>query len=177
MRLAACLVVLALLSACGTTTPTPTATVEGTPNLAVTDEVSVISMTIEVPIAGTLVMGLSNVPAGGRPPVEFETIYFARSGGIAGQPLNIELRSDGTLIRDDETTAVSDETLTAMNDRLNRIDFYGLQGVFTGPVSSDAFSYDLTVASSIGSRTVSAQDGFTPPELIDLFNFISQLGD
>jgi hypothetical protein len=176
MRLAACVLLILLLAACGAA-PTPTATATSSaPDLSSTDEVSVISMTIEVPIPGTLVPGLSNMPRGGRPAIEFDTVYFSRSGGIAGQSLSVELRADGTLIRDEETTSVPEATLTEVNERLNRIDFYGLQGIFTGFASSDAYSYNLTVESGIGSRTISAQDGYTPPELLELFDFFSQLG-
>jgi hypothetical protein len=177
MRLAVCLVLILLFAACGTATPAPTATAtEDASDLSATSEVGVLSMTIEVPIPGTVMPGLSNMPTGGRPTIAFETVYFTRSGGIAGQTLNLQLEADGTLTRNDETISVPETTVAEVNDRLNRIDFYGLQGVFTGPVSPDAFSYDLTVESNVGSRTISAQDGFIPPELLDLFNFISQLG-
>lgn len=177
MRLAACVVLILLLAACGAATPTPTPTATSSaPDLSGTDEVSVISMTIEVPIPGTLVPGLSNMPRGGRPPIDFDAVYFSRSGGIAGQTLTVELHADGTLIRNEETSSVPEETLTEVNDRLNRIDFYGLQGIFTGFASPDTYSYNLTVESSIGSRTISAQDGYTPPELLELFDFFSGLG-
>jgi hypothetical protein len=71
---------------------------------------------------------------------------------------------------------VSEELLTQANDRLNQIDFYRLQGVFTGPALPDGYFYSLTVESAIGSRTLSAQDGYTPPELMELFAFFSDLG-
>jgi hypothetical protein len=177
MRLAASLLLILLFAACNPATPTPTATptAEATSD-AGTGQLGVISLTIEIPPPGTLVVNNSNVPEGGRPPIELDTVTFARSGGIAGQQLVIELHSDGTLIRDGETSNVSEAVVADANNRLNLIDFYGIQGIFTGPLAPDAFLYSLTVDSNIGSRTINAQDGLTPPELVDLFSFFSQLG-
>jgi hypothetical protein len=179
MRLAATLILILLFAACSPEIPTPTATptAEATATIAAdSDQLSVLSLTIAVPIPGTLILGNSNVPPGGRPALEFDTVYFTRTGGIAGQQLLIELRRDGTLIRDGESSTVPDATVADVDNRLNLIDFYGLQGIFTGPVAPDAFIYNLTVESNVGSRTISAQDGFTPPELIDLFSFFAALG-
>ena len=176
MRFIVGLTFILLLAACGAADPAPTVTPTEESASEATSEVSVISLTLEVPLAGTLVYSFSNMPSGGHPPIAFETVYFTRSGGTGGQTLNLELHADGTLTRDGEALTVPEETLAEVNNRLNRIDFYSLQGVFTGPLSPDIFSYDLTVESNVGSRTVSAQDGLTPPELLELFNFFMQLG-
>lgn len=177
MRLAASLLFILLFAACNPATPTPTATPPPEVTLeAGTNPLGVISLTIAVPPPGTLIVGSSNVPEGGRPPIEFSTVYFSRTGGIAGQQLLIELRRDGTVIRDGETSSVPETTVADVDNRLNLIDFYGIQGIFTGPLAPDAFLYSLTVDSNVGSRTISAQDGLTPPELVELFNFFSQLG-
>lgn len=174
MRLVVCLLFALLLAACGSATPTPTPTPTPPPAtlpVAATDELSVLSMTIEVPIPGTLTYDRSNIPA-----IDFDTVTFSRTGGIVGQTLTIEIHRDGRLVRNGETSSVSEEIVAAVNDRLNAIHFYGIRGVFTGPISPDAYSYYLTVDSPLGSRTISAQDGMTPPELIDLFSFFGQLG-
>jgi hypothetical protein len=177
MRLAASLLLIALFAACTPATPTPTIT----PPPEVTLEpgvnpAEVISLTIAVPPPGTLIVGSSNVPEGGRPAIVFNTITFSRTGGIAGQQLIIELRRDGTVIRDGETSNVPESVIADVDNRLNLIDFYGIQGIFTGPLPPDAFFYSLAVDSNIGSRTINAQDGLTPPELGELFSFFAALG-
>jgi hypothetical protein len=177
MRLAAILLLVLLFAACNPATPTPTITPPPEVTLeAGTNPAGVISLTIAVPIPGTLVVGSSNVPEGGRPPIEFTTVYFSRTGGIAGQQLLIELRRDGTLIRDGETSTVPESVIADVDNRLNLIDFYGIQGIFTGPLAPDAFLYSLTVDSNVGSRSINAQDGLTPPELGELFSFFAGLG-
>ena len=177
MRLAAILLFSLLFAACTPASPTPTATPPPETTFEPgTNPADVISLTIAVPPPGTLVVGSSNVPEGGRPPIEFTIVYFSRTGGIAGQQLLIELRRDGTVIRDGETSTVPETIIADINNRLNLIDFYGIQGIFTGPLAPDAFLYSLTVDSNVGSRTINAQDGLTPPELADLFNFFVGLG-
>lgn len=175
MRLIACLTLLVLLAACGTATPTPTATLPiptETPNAAPTNELSELALTIAVPIPGTLVYSQNNLP-----PIDFTVVTFTRTGGIAGETLNIEINQDGTLVRNETESSVSPDVVSEINDRLNTIHFYNLQGTFNGPVMADAFSYSLTVASDQGSRTISAQDGFIPPELLELFGFFAGLGE
>jgi hypothetical protein len=177
MRLAAILLFSLLFAACTPAAPTPTATPP--PQMTLEPGVNpaeVISLTIAVPPPGTLIVGSSNVPEGGRPTTEFSIVYFSRTGGIAGQELMIEVRRDGTLIRDGETSTLPETTIADIDNRLNLIDFYGIQGIFTGPLPPDAFLYSLTVDSNVGSRTINAQDGLTPPELADLFGFFAGLG-
>jgi hypothetical protein len=174
MRLFVCLLFALLLAACGSTTPTPTSTLPAPttgPAAEATDELSVLSMTIEVPISGTLTYGQSGVST-----FEFDKATFARTGGITGQTLTVEVNADGTLIRDGESSSVSETVVADINTRLNTLNFYGIRGVFTGPASPDAYSYFLTVDSPMGSRTLNTQDGMTPPELLDLFSFFAELG-
>lgn len=177
MRLTACVLLAVLLAACGTAAPTPTATPPPSPETeaAPTNEIGVLSLTIEVPQTGTLVRSGSNAPDGGRPAIVFSTVTLVRTGGIAGQTLTVIVRSDGTLTRDEAQGTVSEDTLEAINRQLNAIDFYSVQGVFTGEPQPDAYTYYLTVESQIGSRTITMQDGLTPPELTDLIRYFANL--
>ncbi|HLU09459.1 MAG TPA: hypothetical protein VK003_07310 [Oceanobacillus sp.] len=176
MRLAAILLLIVLIAACTPETPTPTVTPPPVTVESGTSPAGVISLTIPVPAPGTLVAGSSNVPEGGRPPIEFTTVYFSRTGGVSGQELSVEVRRDGTLIRDGETSTVPEATIADIDNRLNLIDFYGIQGIFTGQQPPDAFFYSLTVESNVGSRTINAQDGLIPPELMELYSFFMGLG-
>ena len=173
MRLFVYLLFAMLLAACGGTTPSPTAAPPpATLPAEATDELSVLSMTIEVPIPGTLTYGQSGIST-----FEFDKVTFARTGGITGDTLTVEVQSDGTLVRNGESNSISEAVVTDINSRLNTINFYGIRGVYTGPASPDAYLYFLTVDSAMGSRTLSAQDGMTPRELLDLFSFFADLGE
>lgn len=174
------LIWVVILAACGTpqptATPAPTATPEPSP--MPTDPLAELPMTVEVPIAGTLRPG-GGVPQPNTTPIpfSFDELVYAQSGGLTGRTVVIRLFSDGRVLRDDAESTVSREVVDTIKGLLERIDFYNMQGIFTGPgVGADRFRYSLEVIGPLGSRTISAQDGLTPPELMDVFEAISQLG-
>ena len=179
-----------LLAACGgnaASTATPVPAIQQTaPTTSATDSAlpSEIAPTkgpreysteeVQLPEPGTIVPPATQDPDVGK---LFDSVALNRSGGIAGQELNVELTSDGTVTRDGvKSTAPADQVKTISN-MLDQMGFFGMKGVFQAPgTSADIYTYNLTVQRNGTSRTVTAQDGYIPPALADLLQILSQLG-
>ena len=129
---------------------------------------------VQLPIAGTIIPPATKDPDAGK---LFDSVALNRSGGITGKELNIELKSDGTVTRDGVTSSISADQVKQISDLLDQIGIFGLQGVFQAPgTSADIYTYNLTVNRNGASRTITAQDGYIPPQLADLLQIVSQLG-
>lgn len=107
----------------------------------------------------------------------FDVILFERTGGPEGEPLTIELRSDGTVTRDGVATTISPDQVTLIDTVLDQVGFFGLQGYFTAPgTSSELYTYRVTVERAGSSRSLDMQDGLYPPEIGQLLALLSSLG-
>ena len=63
-----------------------------------------------------------------------------------------------------------------LDSLLDQLNFFGLQGVFTAPgTSADTYQYSVTVNRAGSSRTIQAEDGFTPPELLQFLTLLSSI--
>lgn len=165
-----------LLAACaGSPTPTPTPTAEPTPEPFESDAFGGLSLTIPMPMPGTLVPPLRGDPRFADP-LPFDEISFTQVGGAANVQMTLVLAADGTYTRNDETGTIPLEQVDAIARRLRAIDFFNLEGIFTGPVRADTLYYSLTVDGPDGSRTIDTQDDLTPPELLELFRLLSEIG-
>lgn len=127
-----------------------------------------------LPLPGTMVAASTPDPNAG---LIFDTILFERTGGIAGIPLTIEIKSDGTITRDGVPSTITPEQVTLIDSVLDQLNFFGLQGVFQSPgTSADTYHYSVTVERAGSSRTLKAEDGFLPPELVQFLSLLSSLG-
>lgn len=126
-------------------------------------------------IPGTVSAPATEDPMAGTP---FERILFTRSGGVVGQTLTVEILGDGTVTRNGETSQISPEQVQQITDVLDQLDFFGLQGVFTAPgTGADIYQYSITVDRADGSsRTIKAQDGLTPQQMMALFTVLAEIG-
>jgi hypothetical protein len=107
----------------------------------------------------------------------FDSILLERTGGLAGIPLTIEVKSDGTVTRDGTASTISPDQVTLIDNILDQLNFFGLQGVFEAPgTSADVYQYSVTVTRAGSSRTVRADDGFLPPELQQLLLILTDIG-
>lgn len=175
-----CAIILAACSGAPQPTATPVPPTAEPSNPGISDsELAALAATLSAPAASTLVIPdeqeTPNAPT--AVPIVIDSLFFAQAGGIAGISLTIELHGDGTLIRDGETSTVSAEDVQQIAAQLDQIHFYDLQGIFTGPGSAaDAYRYSLSVSSDTGSRTITSEDGMTPPELYAIYDAIRSLG-
>lgn len=107
----------------------------------------------------------------------FDVILFERTGGPEGEPLTIEVRSDGTVTRDGVASTITPEQVALIDGVLDQVRFFGLQGYFTAPgTSSELYTYRVTVDRAGSSRSIDMQDGLYPQELGQLIALLSSLG-
>jgi hypothetical protein len=127
-----------------------------------------------LPVPGTMSAPTTPDPEAG---LIFDDIQLERTGGIAGQTLTIQVRSDGTFTRDGVAGTITPDQVTMIDNLLDQMNFFGLQGVFTAPgTGADVYNYEVTVNRAGSARTIKAQDGFIPPEMIQLLSLLSSLG-
>lgn len=184
-RIPLLLLMLLALTACGaaaTPTPTPTLTPIPAPTATATfavptDVLGEIARTVTVPTPGTLeanAMSMTNEP---EVPLTFGQVVFTQSGGPASIQSMVSLQADGTLMREGVLVGtVSPERVEEVRAALDAIRFFSINGIFTGgSTRTDAYSYSLRVDGDEGSKTLYAQDGLTPPELISVFTLLRNL--
>lgn len=172
-----------LLAACGAPAqPTPTITPSPIPSATPEPTATIAPVILQartqdaVILPGTLVIRADTsgtlTPA---PEFTFTLLEFAQTGGITGATLTITVTGDGTMNYNGVESALSPEKLEELRAALAAINFFGLQGNFTGITASDTYSYTLTVESATGSRTLRATEGLIPEPLQDLFDLIMDL--
>jgi hypothetical protein len=130
----------------------------------------------ELPVAppGTLVSSATEDPGAAQ---VFDQIVATQSGGATNMNRFVQVFKDGTVVRDDTRTTVSQEQITAVDTMLDEINFFGLQGAFLGPASDpNSYRYTLTVIRGETERMIQAQDGFMPAELERLLATVLGLG-
>jgi hypothetical protein len=181
----AALLLALMLAGCGgqspTATPVPPTAVPPTDVPVVSqgnDQLSTLAATLGAAQPGTLVIPNDDkTPNAPTPaPIVLDSLLFTQTGGIANLSLSIELHGDGTLIRDGKTSKVSTDDVKQIQSLLDGIHFFDLQGIFVGQAgTSDAYTYSLSVNAPTGSRTISSQDGMTPPELAQIYDAIRAL--
>lgn len=179
---------LVLLAACGgnnTATPAsavqqvaPTTNPDATPSQVVPTngprEYSEGTQEVQLPLTGTIVPPATEDPLAGQP---FDLITLDRMGGVSGKELIVTLAKDGTVTRDGVKSSIPADLVKEIGDKLDQMGFFGMKGIFQAPgTSADVFTYYLTVNRQGSERQITAQDGYTPPELTDLLQTISKLG-
>ena len=124
---------------------------------------------------GTIIAPATEDPSAGEP---FAVISLNRSGGFNGKPLEVILTSDGTITRDGVTSAAPPEVISQLNAMLTDMSFFGMQGIFEAAgTADDIYTYNIRLELADGSaRTVTAEDGYIPPELAALIEALQQLG-
>lgn len=176
----------ALLAACGgnnTINPTavvqqnaPTTSAELTPTKVVPTNGPREYGTegLQLPQTGTIIPPEVQDPEAG---LLFDSVALNRMGGIAGVELNVVITKDGNVTRDGVSSTIPSDQVKLISDKLDQIGFFGMQGVFQAAgTSADVFTYRLSAERNGSSRTVTAQDGFIPPQLADLLQIVSEVG-
>jgi hypothetical protein len=145
------------------TTPVPRATIEGE---------------VPLPAAGTLVSVQTGNTGEG---ILFSRVILEQEGGVNNTYLAIELKSDGTLTRwegsDPIISTVGQEAVTQIDDMLDKMNFFGVQGTFVGPSSNpETYFYTITVELGDATRQIRLQDGYLPAELEEVLVKLRGLG-
>ena len=181
------LVCALVLTGCGGQQPTatavpPTVTVQPTTGVVSQGDnaLATLAATVGAAQPGTLVIPdqqtTPNAPT--AVPIVINTLTFTQSGGIAAISQTTELHGDGTLIRDGQSSTVSQENVKKIASMLDGVNFFNLRGIFVSPAgTADAYRYSLSVDASAGSRTITSMDGMTPQPLADIYDAIRALGN
>src|SRR3989304_2545583 len=120
---------LLVLAACnGTTAPTATPEPTAVPDTATPEPVQQATPIAvdSLPPVGEMISSATEDPEAG---LVFDSIVFIQTGGASNIELTIELLSDGTLIRNGETSTVSQEDVLAIDAMLDELNFFGIQGI------------------------------------------------
>lgn len=188
MRIFWVMIFAALLAACdqGQTTILPTqaelTTPEPTQGEAPTVEARPTDPVAEIlgqlPPPGTAIIPVTEEASVDVSQIPFTQIVYEESGGIAAIQLHLEIYADGRVVRDGVESHITEADIANLTQALMDAHFFGLEGVFTViTAGTDVYSYHLTVTLENGSeRRIDAQDGYTPPELQQLFSTLRQVG-
>ncbi len=183
----------ALLSGCqntpeATSAPSPTQeTVQSVPDEGSTPppettlEVSgdatedpLVAAGVTLPLPGTLLAPATEDPDAG---VLFDSILYYQAREANNETLTVEVYSDGRVVRNGATSSISQEQVMMLQQMLEDMRFFGMQGTFTAPGrNDDIYYYQVTVERDGAANSIAAQDGYTPPELLELFGVLSDLG-
>jgi hypothetical protein len=126
-----------------------------------------------LPIPGTMIAAVTPDPNVG---LIFDTVQFVRTGGITGKTLTIDIKSDGSVVRDGVPSTISPDQVTLIDTVIDQLNWFGLDGVFEAPgTSADTYHYSVTVERAGSSRTINAEDGFTPSELLQFFSLLGSI--
>ncbi len=154
--------------------PTLAATIEAINQAAATSGAAG-APSIEPPAVGTIQSppATEDVDVG----LIFDEIYFTQTGGRGDIPLVIRIFSDGRVLRDDQPYQITQEEVRAIDDILDEIDYFGMQGTFTSSGGNpNAYTYELSIARGDDTRNIVAEDGLIPPELMELFSLLLEAG-
>ncbi len=182
----ACLLILSacfFLAACGGAAPEPTQPPDSTESSSfdpesTPSELGVIAQTIAVPPPGQIsYMDTSGTP-GVRQPLQFDVVQLEIRPAGSAESTIINLSSDGTVLRDGQPVQVDPASIEVLRGLLDQINFYDIQGVFVGEGgTTQGNRYFLTVSGSSGSRMITADDQYTPSELLAIITLIQSLGE
>jgi len=125
--------------------------------------------------AGTIIAPATEDPNEGQ---GFTSILYIQTGGLSNMSLTVEVYPDGRVVRNGATSNIPPEQVQQISAALDQLNFFGLQGSFTAAGGKpEEYRYSLTVERADGSsRTINAQDNYTPPELLSMFAMINTLG-
>jgi hypothetical protein len=134
----------------------------------------VIPLDITIPPPGTSIAPVTEDP---EATAVFDAVFLEQTGGFTGIPLSVQVFSDGRLVRDGVEGSVTAEQVAQIDTIIKEINFFGIQGQFEpAGTNPDAYSYKISVDRAGASRTINAQDGYTPDDLLRLINAVSLLG-
>lgn len=116
-----------------------------------------------------------------EPPLSgFDYIYFEQIGGPNDITLRFEVYDDGRINFFEEEIpdlTASQAELDRVAQLIDEIGFFEIQATFVGaaPGSENTYRYRMAVVNGSTQRAIQAQDGFMPPEIIELFGAVRGL--
>ena len=129
---------------------------------------------LPIPEPGTLVASETEDPNMG---LVFDRIELVRYGGPDGsERIEIVVNQDGSYSRNEATGTITQDHVTEIDDLIDAMNFFGMQGAMLGPSSeTDNYRWSMLVIRSDDERLVQAEDGFYPPEFQQLLAAIMRV--
>lgn len=131
---------------------------------------------LAIPAPGELVASETEDPEAS---LVFDRLTLVRTGTVQGNNIrdDIELYQNGQYTRNGISGVAPPTTITRIDDLIDAVNFYGMQGTLLGPsTDNDAYLYRLTVERNGLERSIQSQDGFMPVEYITLLGEILLVG-
>lgn len=120
---------------------------------------------------GTLVASETEDP---EPIGPFQLVRLRQQGGRGNITTVIEIYADGRIVRDGEIGTVDAATIGRINQMIDDMGFFSMQGTYIGPPGADdTYTYRVYVDSGDIDRAINAQDGYLPQELTSLLATIT----
>lgn len=157
----------------GTPQPTPEAFVVVTRQPQPTEELPLDDILADVPIGPTLVSSATEDPDRA---LVFDLVELTIWGGVEGR-LELTLRQDGSYVRNGVTGRVPPSVVTAVDDALDNINFFGLNGIYSSlNAENPTRRYSLRVVRANLDRRIEGEEGFIPREFLMLLGQIAAIG-
>ena len=108
----------------------------------------------------------------------FDYISMQQEGGRENTVITIEIYNDGRVTLNGAEGRIGLETINQIDETINRLNFFGMQGTLLGsPGGDDIYYYRVSVQRGFQARTISAQDGYIPDEFLSLLAMIRGAGE
>jgi len=157
----------------GTPQPTPEAFVIVTRRPQPTEESPLEDILAGVPIGPTLVSSATEDP---DIALVFDLVELTIWGGPEGR-IELALRQDGSYTRNGAVGVVPPSVVTAVDDALDAINFFGLNGIYSSlNAENPARRYSLRVVRANLDRRMEGEEGYMPQEFMVLLAQIAQIG-
>jgi hypothetical protein len=184
MKISMLLILLALiLAACAGDDPAPQATAEPSQPTQAGDAASPTQAAIIVtrdPSSDPfgVVSEDAEVTEDPNPEAVFDSIKLVRVGGGEGvDMIELDLRQDGTYVRNGVAGVISQQEVMEMDTMLDELRFFDMAGDMIGPGGDDfSFTYVVTVQRADGERVVQSQDGMMPQEYREFITALLLIG-
>ncbi|MEL7234634.1 MAG: hypothetical protein AAGK74_09060 [Chloroflexota bacterium] len=136
---------------------------------------------VVIPSPGVIVRSATGVaiePGAEPTPSVFDFVEVARVGGVTDDDIRIRFLNDGNvLINGEPARNIGPQGVNLINERLNEIDFYTINGFFAASVPDPAdYQYVITAERGSDGQSIRADDSFIPNELARLVADLLALG-
>lgn len=113
-----------------------------------------------------------------NPDALFDSIRIIRMGGGDGvETIELELRQDGSYVRNGTAGVISPENVLEVDAQLDEVQFFRMNGDMLGPGGDDrAFTYGVTVERAGSRRTIQADDRYMPIVFKEFVARVLQIG-
>ncbi len=124
---------------------------------------------------GTLVVSETEDPLA---PLLFDYLRFEQRGGPQNLEIILEIYQDGRVVLNGADGFIASAEVEAIDQLLDDLNFFGLQGNYSGPPrSEDEYRYSLFVDVSGRERMIGFREGYIPRQVQRVLSRIRTIGE